>query len=528
MQNRVLNEMVLEPVIEDEVLDVIKALKDGSCGWDTVSAKVVKHTYTSFKKPLCHIINMSFNSGIFPSELKVARVIPLFKSGDAACFSNYRPVSVLPVLSKIFERLLYSRLLTFINENNVLYAFQFGFRALHSPNLALLLLVDKISKALEEGDYVLGLFLDFSKAFDTVNHDILFRKLEFYGIRGTPLKLFTSYLCGRSQYVEYNGMTSTKEKIICGVPQGSILGPLLFLIYINDLAFASSKIFSLLFADDSNLFLSGKNPNELINMMNTEITHVVKWLQINKLSINLKKTQFMIFRKRRTKTNITEELDINDVKINQVQKTKFLGVVIDECLTFQNHVLYTKGKISRGLGILYKGKKYFDKKTLLTLYNAFIYPYFTYCIEVWGNTHQTYLDTLNKLQKRAIRIISFSKYLAHTEDLFKDLKLLNLKNIYIYASQLFMYKYHHGTVPHVFSSFFTRNSDIHTHDTRQQNKLHVSLIKYTFMTRFIRCIGVRLYNYFTDKLNWDCFYPTYKRNLKNYLINNDVDHVIAV
>ena len=279
-------------------------------------------------------------------------------------------------------------------------------------------LVDKISRALEDGDYVLGLFLDFSKAFDTVNHSIMFKKLEYYGIRGIPLNLLKSYLSNRFQYVEYNGVHSKKAEIVCGVPQGSILGPLLFLLYINDLANASSKMFSILFADDSNLFLTGKNPNELIKTMNEEISHVVDWLHINKLSINLKKTHFMVFRKRREKVHITEQLNINNVKINQVDKTKFLGVVIDPHLNFYHHIQYLKGKISRGLGLLYRGRKFFNVKTMLTLYNVFIFPYFMFCNEVWGNTYQTYLDPLIKLQKRAIRVVTSADWLAHTDQIF--------------------------------------------------------------------------------------------------------------
>ena len=279
MKNQVFDSLVLEPVLEEELQNVVLSMKDSSAGWDSIAAHIVKKAFLTIKKPLGHIINISFSTGVFPLELKVARVLPLYKSGEVSLFSNYRPVSVLPAISKVFEKLLYHRLLSFVNTHNILYAFQFGFRALHSPGIALILFVDKISRALEEGDFVLGLFLDFSKAFDTVNHDILFKKLEYYGVHGTTLDLFKSYLRNRYQYVEYNGAVSRKANIVCGVPQGSILGPLLFLIYINDLAHASSEIFSILFADDSNLFLTGKNPNELIQRMNTEISYVFDWLQ---------------------------------------------------------------------------------------------------------------------------------------------------------------------------------------------------------------------------------------------------------
>ena len=220
LKNRVTDCMCIEEVTNDELECIIKNLKDSSPGWDEISAKVIKSTHDSFKTPLVHVLNLSLSNGVFPSELKIARVIPFFNAGEPLLYSNYRPVSVLPLFSKILERLMYNRLLSFVNERKLLYAFQFGFRYGHSPNLALIHLVDKISDALEKGEVVLGLFLDFSKAFDTVNHSILFEKLEFYGIRGTSLDWFKSYLTAREQYVEYNGVKSEKQNISCKFHKG--------------------------------------------------------------------------------------------------------------------------------------------------------------------------------------------------------------------------------------------------------------------------------------------------------------------
>ena len=518
------NLYTIKPVVEDEVESIIKTLKDGSPGWDTISSQVIKTTYQSFILPLTHVVNLSLMTGIFPTELKIARVTPLFKSGDSTLFSNYRPVSVLPLFSKIFERLMYNRLLAFLNEHKVLYLYQFGFRAFHSPNLALMLLVDKISQALESGEYVLGLFLDFSKAFDTVNHDILFTKLEFYGIRGIPLTWFKHYLHDRKQYVEYNNSQSEMDVIKCGVPQGSILGPLLFLIYINDLACVSEKVFALLFADDSNMFLSGNDPDELIRTMNEEMITVVDWLKLNKLSLNLKKTHFILFSRKRKKVELKEELIVNNAIIDRTDKTKFLGVIIDQHLSFLSHISYTKGKIARGIGILKKSRYYFTRDTLKTLYNSLVYPHFTYCIEVWGNVYSTHLDSLYKLQKWAIRIITCKKRSDHTSPLFNSLKLLKLKEMYVYFVTLLMYKYHHTCLPQVIQSLFVRNSAIHEYPT--STPLHVPLARSNLSSRNVRTTGVKLYNHFHRILNWDVLYVTFKYNLKKYLLENDTTSLL--
>ena len=285
----------MTPATEEEIYKIINHLKDSASGWDEIPPKIIKTVKSDITSPVTYLCNLSFDTGVVPDELKLAKVVPIHKSGQLSNFTNYRPVSVLCSFSKIYERLVYNRLINFLYLNDTLYKYQFGFREQHSTELALILLLDKITEAIENNEYSVAIFLDLSKAFDMVNHKILLSKLEFYGVRGLPLQWFNSYLSNRKQYVSYNGSNSCHLNISCGVPQGSILGPLLFLVFINDLHNVSENLFFILFADDSNLLLNGPNLNDLCRQMNTELINVVNWFKMNKLCLNVKKTNFMVF-----------------------------------------------------------------------------------------------------------------------------------------------------------------------------------------------------------------------------------------
>ena len=228
--------------------------------------------------------------------MKIAKVTPVFKGGDSADLSNYRPISVLPCFSKILERLMYNRLYKHLSNSKILYPKQFGFQKSHSTDHALLQLVDQIYESFERNEYTIGVFIDLSKAFDTVDHNILLKKLEIYGISDTHLQWFRNYLSNRKQYIQFDGWQKTNYKTVkCGVPQGSILGPLLFLLYINDLQFASDLLDPIMFADDTNLFYSNKDINTAFLKVNDELQKINEWFISNKLSLNVKKKQILVF-----------------------------------------------------------------------------------------------------------------------------------------------------------------------------------------------------------------------------------------
>ena len=441
------NSIYIKPVTASEVQDVINLFKNKATLDTKIQPLKIANSCVNFTTVLAHVVNSSFEQGVFPQALKTAKVVPVHKGGSKTDVKNYRPISLLATFSKVFEKLMHNRVINFLDTYNILCENQYGFRPGRSCEHALLNAKDTILNSMSKKQVTLLLLIDFSKAFDLVDHSILLNKLEHYGIRGLALNWFKSYLKNRNQFVSIGTSESSAKQIIYGVPQGSILGPLLFIIYINDLPQISEIAKFIMYADDANIFLTGENINEVYDKLKILSDVLVKWVDNNGLALNLKKTNYMIFSRQR---NLSfRDVVISGVTIERKTEARFLGVIIDNKLNWSQHISAMKMKMARYIGVMYKLKKYLPLEARLQIYHSFVQSHLNYCSLVWGFAAKSHIETLFVKQKMGLRAIlpGFVNYWykdgtppASTKSGFYVHKILTVHSIIVKNALVFMHK----------------------------------------------------------------------------------------
>lgn len=513
------NSFFLKPTTASEIQDVLKSLKNKlSAGIDGIPCQIVKKLPWNTLQILTHIFNLSFQSGTYITQFKLAKVKPLFKRGDKTLTCNYRPISLLSSFSKILEKLMHNRLSNYFESKNLFHNAQFGFRPGFSTELAALYVSSSVASDIEANTNSMGVFLDLSKAFDTIDHKIMLSKLNFYGIRDAPLKWFKSYLSNRTQIVEVDNCLSNNTCTIShGVPQGSILGPMLFIIYINDLPNCLESSKSIIYADDTTLLFSESNKGQLYENANKDLKNLHNWLIANKLTLNVTKTKYLEFMSNKCKNRTNpNKIMIGNQTIDKVKsKTiSYLGIIFDENLTWKPHIEHVNTRVKQTLGAINKVRSYLNYNGLNILYHSMVLSVVKYGIPVWYHNN---IGLLNSLQKN---VQKFQNLVLAANKNDGNLSLTTVSNLRTHETAMFMYKYHNNLLPNCFDNYFTPIQSVHNINTRSSSNFHLPCFTKRISRQSIRYAGCKVWqllpNALTDESK-SCTAKGFSRLVKSFL-----------
>lgn len=500
--------MIIGYISKQNILNIVKTLKkSNSSGMDGISTNIIKASIDYILSPLTYVVNLSLSHGIFPEILKVAKVVPLHKKGDTNNVENYRPVSLLSTISKILEKVIFISITNFVSDNGILHEAQHGFRKGKSTNSAIYDFLNTLYEKMDSNNKCVGLFLDLSKAFDLVDHALLLIKLDAYGIRGTINNLIKSYISNRSQLVEVDGVQSDKVYINYGVPQGSVLGPLLFLLFVNDLPDIENSKQLVMFADDNSYLSAKKNISDTILDAQLMLNKFIAWFNQNKLFVNASKTVFINFTPRLKNISESYLIKNNGRTIEQVANTKFLGLYLDNSLSWETHIDAICKKISSSCFALYRLRQISSNNVMLSFYYALIYSRLKYGILFWGCSHHSIRAF--RLQKKAVRTIVGASRITSCREIFKKLNLLTLTSLYILETLLFVKQN---------LDKFNKNNYYHSYNTRRGNDLCLPIHTLAIYEKNPAYMGMLMYNKLPPHIKAIDNIKQFKSILRTYLI----------
>lgn len=440
-------------------VDVSKAT-----GTDNIGPRLLKLAAPYIADDITFICNHSINNSTFPTKWKEAKVSPLYKNGPHDDINNYRPISILPILSKVLEKHVHDCLSSYLHEHNLLHKTQSGFRSQHSCESALVHMIDSWLDAMDNGKMVGVVLVDFKKAFDLVDHQILLSKLELYGIDNQTLIWFNTYLTHRQQQVSVNNSRSDFEPVTCGVPQGSILGPLLFLLFINDLPLYTANVSTDMYADDTTLYDIQNSQETIEQNLQLALNQLRIWCKNNGMLLNSAKTKVMLVttnQKRQRLNNANLKLHYMDESLHMVSSEKILGVFVDNNLMWSDHVKHITKKISSNIWLLSKIKHFLSQAHRIQFYKSYVQPHIDFCNIVWGNTSESNKLKIFRLQKHACRVI-LDYNVEDSHEAMNSLKMLSLYDRLFLRKAKFMFKVYNDITPTYISENFTLRNEVNT------------------------------------------------------------------
>ena len=514
---------VLHQVTENQVERVIRSLPSNKApGMDKISSRILKDSLPSTLTTITHIVNNSFVTNTFARAWKTAEVTPILKCGNPDVPNNYRPISLLPIVSKVTERLVHGQLMEHLIRNNKLAAHQSGNRKLHSTETALLYVTDQLLQAMDNKKVSIMVLLDMSKAFDSIRHDILLSKLQNLDFSQGALDWFQSYLSNRQQCVRIGDAVSKVLPLEFGVPQGSILGPVLFTIYVNDLLSVPKRCLSASYVDDCKLYLSF-SPAELptsILALNEDLTRISQWCCKNSLLINPDKTKVLAVGLPQLLKKLSSfSITLFDKEITPVPVVKDLGVLLDTRLSYNQHITEIASKCLFKLYQINRIKHLLDRKTLLLVINSFVFSKLQYCSTVWSNTSSSNIDKLQKVQNFAGRIILGLRKYDHISDGLRSLKWLPIREKLILNDATMMHKCINKLVPDYLADMFKSRSQVHNRQTRSSGALDIPLCRLSTGQRSFAFRGAKLWNSLNDNIKSLKCPRNFRRHLVNVLLS---------
>ena len=498
-------------------------------GLDDIGIRLLKSSADIIAPQLTSICNLSIHTGIFPHSWKRARVVPIYKSGNTNDASNYRPISVLPVLSKVLERHVYDHYYSYLTKHKMLLDQQSGFRKHHSCQTVLTKLTDYFIENMDRGNLSGMVLIDLRKAFDLVDHDLLLAKVSMYGCTTMSHMWFTSYLRDRQQQVSYDGHLSQPLPVTLGVPQGSILGPLLFILFMNDVVLEVENSKFDMYADDSTLYSSAKSVANLNNTLTAETQPLYSWISNNRMVLNIEKTECMLLGTVQRLRTVVEDFSVGDgdFKITQVTSHKLLGVHIDQNLNWNIHLQKLCAKLRSRLYLFGRIKFLLPNDARRKYFSGLVQPLIDYGCIIWGNCSKDSLLQVHKIMKQYARSILDIKIPKEhpTITLFKKLDWLPIDVRVQYFEGIQMYNILKGTAPKYLLEMFDLVNNVHGHGTRHSQKLYVPKYKLVTGQRSFRYRGAVLWNSLDSDIKQSPSLDTFKcrfiKHLKKDLYNKD-------